>query len=103
MGAASRPLGDLLEGIDGLDENATIYISDGPVDEMTRALALKEQDLKPSGYRYLLEVFTAKEVLEVWSTWRAGRTPSRTERCAAIAHYASHDAYLPTENSGQDP
>jgi hypothetical protein len=29
-----------------------------------------------SGYHYLLEVFLAREAIEVWSAWRGGTTPT---------------------------
>ena len=45
--------------------------------------------------RYLLEVFLAKEVVEVWSKWRNGRNPTALDKCAAVIYYAENDAYLP--------
>lgn len=74
----------MLEQIDHIDRKAT-------------ALAEGEAP-PPSGFKYLLEVYLAEDAIEVWSEWRAGRRPSRAERTAAVAHYASHDAYLPTEH-----
>ncbi|MGP3978249.1 hypothetical protein ACTWQF_30380 [Streptomyces sp. 8N114] len=47
----------------------------------------------PCGLAYLLG--RARDVLEVWSAWRGGASPSAQERCEAIIHYAEHDAYLP--------
>jgi hypothetical protein len=38
-----------------------------------------------------------KEVLQVWTRWRDGRTPTDDEACEAVVHYAEHDAYLPVE------
>jgi hypothetical protein len=44
---------------------------------------------------YLLEVDIAQEVVEVWSTWRDGATPTAEEATLAIIYYAEHDAYQP--------
>ncbi|MGP3991762.1 hypothetical protein [Streptomyces sp. 3N207] len=52
-------------------------------------------DAPPRGLAYLLEVELARDVLEVWSAWRDGASPSAQERCEAVIHYAEHDAYLP--------
>jgi len=96
---AARPLGDVLDEIDKLDEEATIYVTDGPVDDSTESLVLAEGEAPLPGFKYLLEVFLAKDVIDVWSKWRGGKRPSRAERSAAVAHYASHDAYLSTEHA----
>jgi hypothetical protein len=95
--AAARQLGDVLEEIDHLNRKATIYVKDGPVDDSTESFVLAEGEAPPPGFKYLLEVYLAQEAIEVWSEWRGGKRPSRAERSAAVAHYASHDAYLPTE------
>jgi len=96
MQVAGRPLGDVLGDLDKIDDDeATIFVKDGSVDESTESLVLAEGNEPPPGFKYLLEVFLAKEVIEVWSKWRGGKRPSLTERIAAVAHYASHDAYLP--------
>ena len=97
MEAAIRPLGDVLEEIDHIDRTATIYVKNGVVDNSTECLVLAEGEAPPQSFRYLLEVDLAKEAIEVWSEWRGGKRPSRGERSAAVAHYASHDAYLPAE------
>lgn len=97
MEVVARPLGDVLGDLDKLDEEATIYVKDGHVDDSTQSLVLAEGEAPPLGFKYLLEVFLAKDAIDVWSQWRSGRRPSRAERSAAVAHYASHDTYLPTE------
>jgi hypothetical protein len=48
---------------------------------------------------YLLEVFIAKEILEVWREWHNGQTPSEPQMCDAIIYYAMHDAYLPSSST----
>lgn len=98
MRKGTRPLGDVLGDLDYLeDDEATIYVKDGPVDESTESLTLADGEEPPPGFKYLLEVYLAKNVVEVWSKWRGGKRPSRTDRITAVAHYASHDAYLPAE------
>jgi hypothetical protein len=67
----------------------------------TESLVLAEGEAPLPGFKYLLEVFLVKDVIEVWSKWRGGKRPSRAERSAAVAHFASHDAYLPTEHATQ--
>jgi hypothetical protein len=45
----------------------------------------------------VLEVKTALETIRVWSAWRGGRTPSASDRFAAVMHYARNDAFLPPD------
>jgi hypothetical protein len=98
MQTGARPLGDVLGDLDKLeDDEATIYVKDGPVDESTESLVLAVGEEPPPSFKYLLEVYLAKDVIEVWSEWRGGKRPSRTDRIIAVVHYASHDAYLPAE------
>jgi hypothetical protein len=49
----------------------------------------------PAGVDDVLEVFIAKEVVEVWSQWRGGRRPTPAEALGAILYYAKHDAFQP--------
>jgi hypothetical protein len=100
MHIGARQLGDVLGVLDKLDDDeATIFVKDGPVDESTESLVLAEGEETSPGFKYLLEVYLAKNVIEVWSKWRDGKRPSRAERTTAEAHYASHDAYLPAESA----
>jgi len=46
-------------------------------------------------HAYLLEVDVAAEVLEVWSSRRAGKPPSPEEATEALIHYAAHGAHQP--------
>ena len=48
-------------------------------------------------YSYMLEVEIAKEVLEVWSQWRGGATPTASQATEAVIHYATKDAYQPLD------
>jgi hypothetical protein len=98
MQIGARPLGDVLGDLDKLDDDeATIYVKDGPVDESTESLVLAVGEEPTPSFKYLLEVYLAKNVIEVWSKWRGGKRPPRTDRIIAVVHYASHDAYLPAE------
>ncbi|MFJ2234479.1 hypothetical protein [Streptomyces sp. NPDC087859] len=45
------------------------------------------------GRTYLLEVVLIRDVLETWRAHRGGAVPSPREACAAVIHYAEHDAY----------
>lgn len=89
--------GDVLESIDKHDQEATIHVKDGPISASTEVVVLGESQVPPQGFRYLLEVYIATEVLEVWSKWRGGTRPSRADRVAAVAFYTERDAYLPVE------
>jgi hypothetical protein len=50
------------------------------------------------GLSYVLEVFVAKEAIDVWSEWRSGQLPSPYEALRAVIHYAEFDSYLPVSS-----
>jgi hypothetical protein len=88
-------LHDVARDLDQLPREGTIYV---PQDEVTvngstLALVVLPEEEPAAGWRYLLEVFIAREVLEVWSSWRGNRAPSMDEACEAIIYYADNDAY----------
>ena len=83
MRKGTRSLGDVLGDLDKLDDEATIYVKDGPVDESTESLVLAEGEEPTPSFKYLLEVFLAKNVIEVLSKWRGGKRPSRADRSTA--------------------
>ncbi|WP_328414924.1 hypothetical protein OG470_21685 [Micromonospora sp. NBC_00389] len=85
---------DLVERLDQLPDEATIYAGRPWSPEARAEAVVDDENQRPD---YLLEVSLAREVLEVWSAWRGGRTPSPAEACAAVIHYAEWDAYLPVE------
>ena len=95
--------GELVERLDSLDGELTIYAEGGP--EATKeasAVAAREPEdgthpAEARGLEYLLEVDEARRVLDVWRRWRGGREPGTNEKCEAISHYAARDAYLPTD------
>jgi hypothetical protein len=46
---------------------------------------------------YMLEADLVKQVIEVWSEWGEGRTPTLAEAVGAVIRYAEHDAYQRTD------
>jgi hypothetical protein len=90
-------LGQLLRRLDRLDEELTIYVpADDPVTPDTPVALIDEASANPpADLRYLLEVHMAREVLDVWRDWRAGRQPSVEQAVEAVTYYAERDAYLP--------
>ena len=87
-------LHELIATLGQLDDDQVIYTADGSPSASSRVDA-RQRGPVPVGWHYLLEVDTAREVLEVWSSWRQGRQPSPDEETEAILHYAKHDAYTP--------
>jgi hypothetical protein len=94
-------LGTLIERLDDLDGEHTIYAVRGPDrDASSPAVAALEPDdgslpAGAEGMAYVLEVADAREVLDVWSQWRDGREPTPDERVCAILYYARNDAHVP--------
>jgi hypothetical protein len=89
-----KTLREHLDHVDDLDQHGTLYIAE-PARADAPAAVVRDAGEAPAGMSYLLEVRLAREAIEVWSEWRDGRTPSSQDRCAAVLHYAAHDAYLP--------
>jgi hypothetical protein len=93
-------LGEILDSLDALDEDLTIYAPAGrPLTVASPAVTAMEPDdgsMPPAavGLTYLIEVYLAKEALTSWSEWRGGRVPTTAERVEAISYYADNDAYL---------
>lgn len=96
-GASPTSLGDLISGLSDADETLTVYVASGAVvsQDMSAMLVNEEIEDPPEEMRYFLEISVAQEVLDVWSAWRAGRTPSTAEACAALDYYATNDAFEP--------
>ncbi|WP_405677486.1 hypothetical protein OG292_23550 [Streptomyces sp. NBC_01511] len=92
----------LLESIDQLDPEAIVYTwnTSSSLSPSSSLVLMEDEEYAPSGSSYLLEVHLIKDVITVWSEWRDGRAPSLDEKCAAVAHYATHDAYIPTDKAG---
>ena len=87
--------GEAVRDLADLPRKATIYVPHDvtEVGEQTPVVLVLGGEQPPEGWRYLLEVLIAREVLEVWMSWRDNRVPSLREACAAIAYYADNDAY----------
>ena len=92
---------DAVRDLAELPRKATIYVpyEETVVNASTPVLLVQGDDTPPAGYRYLLEVLIAREVLEVWTSWRDNREPSLEEACEAIIYYAENDAYQPEDDS----
>lgn len=91
-------LNDIPAG-DGFSPGPTIYATK-PWTLRADAVVLRGDDdpeggTTESGHHYLLEVDLALEVIEVWSNWRSGTTPTPEEATLAVIYYAEHDAYQP--------
>jgi ABC-type glycerol-3-phosphate transport system substrate-binding protein len=94
---------ELLDNLDALHDDAIIFIPRGntirqDLEAITGPLEeYGEYGIPPDGFEYFLEVFTAKEALQVWRDWRNGKIPDKYEKYQAILYYVEHDAYLPIE------
>jgi hypothetical protein len=100
MMSETLPLAALLDQIDDIGGDLTIYVADtSQLSSATPALAQREppNGAPPSGMRYLLEVSLARDAIQVWSDWRSGRTPNSDDKADAVIYYAEHDAYMPTQ------
>src|SRR5690242_6258385 len=98
-------LAELVQNLGSLSDELTIYAEADPhwrpgsktvirpeSDQTARAVFVDGTQLE-----YLLEVSVAKEVIEVWSGWHNGQTPTVEEMCRALIYYSTHDAYLPLD------
>ncbi len=94
-------LEDLLRILPSLDPRMTIVASPRrPLSAGSPARLAPEGEGRHeagSDLTYLLEVWLAREVAEVWAEWRNGRTPTTDELIEAVTYYADNDAYLPVE------
>jgi hypothetical protein len=86
-----------------LDDDDTIYAAQEPEWTATSRAVVARNPADGSvprgadGFRYLLEVYLAREVIDVWREWRGGRKPTVGQMCDAVIFYASRDAYLPVD------
>lgn len=103
---------DQLDAVDDSDrfEPPCIFAEGGP-DASPAAQALvcpsdEESSIAcphdPALY-YVLEVWQAKECVEVWSEWRGGRQPTPRDKFAAVMYYSRNDAWLPLKDEHAEP
>jgi hypothetical protein len=92
---SARSLIEVLTRLDEIPEEATLYAAEPW--SAASPVCVSDDDCAPAGFTYLLEVELAQDVIEVWSLWRGGAQPTDLQKCEAVLHYATHDAYLPAD------
>ncbi|MER5705105.1 hypothetical protein ABT023_24580 [Micromonospora sp. NPDC002296] len=87
----------LIERLAVLPDDPTLYAARPWSPESDAVAAIEGPGGEsPTEFPYLLEVELAREAVDVWSEWRKGRRPTAGDACAAVIHYATHGAYMPT-------
>jgi hypothetical protein len=92
-------LREVVNDLEQLSDEMVIFAAKGVTWQVDSPAVLVESgDMDSIGTHledltYFLEVSIAKEVLEVWSKWRAGRVPTEQQRIEALIYYAENDAY----------
>jgi len=100
---------DICKQLDQLDDDGVIYARrvDGefvPASEAVVVTVPLEQvqtsaaDIAARhcpGFDYCLEIFIARDAVEVWSRWRDGQQPTSVERADAVCYKANNDAWGP--------
>jgi hypothetical protein len=99
MGDFDMTLSDVIARLNEFDDDQTIYVTKNAPDAEAEVNFPPDDGSMNSanGVHYLLEVFLAKEAIQVWSEWRAGRLPMLDEKIQAVVYYAENDAYMPAE------
>ena len=91
---------ELLNDLDHLDDDATIFVDRsadlGP--DSAAVTAVSDDKESAEGLSRLLEIYLAREVLQVWTEWRGGRQPTPEQRCRAVIWYAEKDSYIATNS-----
>lgn len=91
-------LKELLENMNILDNDSIIFTEKKPKWlPDSEAIVSYEDEIVFGEFTYFLEVYLAKEVVEVWSKWRSGQKPNIEDICEAVIYYAEYDAYLPAD------
>lgn len=96
MGKVSR-LGDLIDNLSELDQDATIYAEAPWTSESTAILAYEPEsggvplEASKLGLEYFLEIFVAQEFLEGWES-TCENPPTVAEQCNRLIRYAVDDA-----------
>ncbi|MER7455688.1 hypothetical protein [Micromonospora sp. NPDC126480] len=91
---------ELIERLAELPDDATLYAARPWSPDSDAVVAIEGPSGEPpTDLPYLLEVELARGAVDVWSEWREGRQPTVVEACAAVIHYATHDAYMPVADT----
>lgn len=91
-------LSKLLENLDDFDDRLTIYVEKNPEWSCNSRAVIPQSDdgekiVEQNGLKFFLEVYVAKEVIEVWEE-KCRRKPSTEDICRAIIYFAENDAYI---------
>ena len=94
---AKMKLIELVQDLDALDEQSTIYASQ-PWTETSEAIVAHEPEAggtpaeaKRLGLKYFLEIFIAREFIEGWMA-NFDTQPTLQQKCARLIQYAANDA-----------
>jgi hypothetical protein len=91
----TQRFGDVVQSIGELDPDLMICaLPVRPLTQESPVALVNDRDPIPAGFKYLLDVFLAIEVLRVWSDHRRGLGPSVDEAVEAITYYGDRDAYV---------
>jgi len=96
MGIKPQTLGAIVDALEQQDDDAAIFVD--PQVELsadTAAAVGPQGHAEFRGMRYLLEIWLAREAIDVWRSWRGSRLPTLEEKVAAVVYYALNDAYMP--------
>src|SRR5260370_35674661 len=87
---------DVMSAVAHAGPEATISVAT-PAGPQSKAIVRVEPEEggDQAGLTYLLEVSLARDVLQVWTSWRNGRQPTAEEAARAVIYYAQHDEYEP--------
>ena len=101
-------LREIVQSLETFSREDAIYAQyiDGEWTSVSEAVVAEESEdgsltqfIQGMEFRYVLPVFLALEVIEVWRTWSNQSNPSLEEKVRAIIYYAKYDAYLPLEEN----
>jgi hypothetical protein len=96
-------LGEVLGNLGAYDEESLILVakdtlpSPGTTAMVVPIPATSDEEPGAPNFQYLIEVYTAKDVLDTWREWRENRAPTPEEAVEAILFYQENDAFLPTD------
>lgn len=94
-------LRNILRSLHDYPEHLVIYASPTPrwsAASPVRVIAEPADGSLPpdaAGLTYLMAVYQAQRVIDIWRECRPGLEPSDDDLCDAVVYYARHDAHLP--------